>query len=91
MKGILRNNNGNISVENGTLKLGDITEDVAEVVMMTAAGEQKHAPAIGADLVRQLNGTTDPFMPSRIMKMLKAESIPVKTLSINNGTITLEL
>lgn len=91
MKGILRNTAGDLMIENGTLQLGDISEDVAEVVMMSAAGELKHAPVIGANLVKSVNGTIDPFMPGKILKMLKAEGVAVKSLKINEGEITLEL
>lgn len=92
MTGILRDTEtGNLMIRNGSLQLGNITEDVAEVVMMSAAGELKHAPLIGANLVRAVNGSTDPFLPAKVKKMLIAEMVPVRVVRIINNDVTLEL
>lgn len=80
-----------MKISNGSLQLGDITEDVAEVVMMSAAGELKHAPLIGANLVRSVNGTADPFLTGKIKQMLRAELVPVKSVKIQDGEIELEI
>lgn len=92
MTGILRDTEtGDLLIRNGTLQLGNITEDVAEVVMMSAAGELKHAPLIGANLIRSVNGVVDPFLPGKIKQMLKAEHVPVKAVKIQGSEIELEL
>ena len=91
MTGILKNTDGDLKIVSGSLQFGDVTEDVAEVVMMGATGEMKHAPLIGANLIRSVNGATDPFIAGTIKKMLKAEHVNVKSLKINGGEITIEL
>lgn len=91
MTGILRHTDGDLKIENGELALGDVREDVVEVVMLSAPGEMKHAPLIGANLIRSVNGSVDPFLPGRVKKMLKVEHIDVKRVNINAGEITVEL
>lgn len=91
MRGILRNTDGELLIKNGALQLGDVTEDVTEVVMLSAPGELKHAPVIGANLIRSVNGSVDPFLPGRAKKMLRAEHIDVKRVNINGSEVTVEL
>jgi hypothetical protein len=92
MKGIIRNiETGDLKIVNGTLRLADITEDVAEVVMMSAAGELKHASLIGANLKMAVNGRTDPFLHGKIKQMLKAEMVPAQAVKIINNEIIIEI
>lgn len=91
MTGILRNTDGDLMIAGGSLQVGDVQLQVAEVVILSATGELKHAPMIGGNLVMAINGTVDGFMINRLKQMLKAEGVTVKKLSISGSTITIEL
>jgi hypothetical protein len=92
MTGILRNTEtGDLLIRSGSLQLGNNTEDVAEVVMMSAAGELKHAPLIGANLKMAVNGRTDPFLHGKIKQMLKAEMVPAQVVKIIDNEIIIEI
>lgn len=91
MTGILRDTDGDLKIENGEMALGNVREDVVKVVMLSAPGELKHAPLIGANLIRSVNGPVDPFFPGRVRQMLQSEHIVVKRININGGEIIVEL
>jgi len=91
MIGIKRNTVGDISIKNGTLEIGDITEDVCELVMLSSSGEMKHAPTIGAGLVHAINGKLDPFHQQRINRMLQSEKLTNARLKVSGNDITVEL
>jgi len=92
MQGILRNiDTGDLQIENGTLKIGDNTEDIVETVLMSATGELKHSPKIGANLIKSVNGTPPSFFKNRIKTMLAKEHIKANKIAIENSQITVEL
>lgn len=90
MKGILRNNTGDISIFNGKMEIGDNIQDVVECVMMSASGELKHAPKIGANLAKSINGTPPAFFAQAVKKMLKVEHVNA-TVKYDSGNITVEI
>lgn len=92
MKGILRDTETNdLLIRNGRLVIGENTSDVVETVMMIAPGELKNVPVIGANLVRAIGGTVDPFFKGRVRTMLKSEHVPVKSLVIDGNNVSVEI
>jgi hypothetical protein len=91
MIGIKRDNDGDISIKNGTLEIGDITQDVIAVVMLTSPGEMKHAPTLGAGLINALNGSVDIFLVERIKSMLNAEKVQNAFINVVGNEIIVEL
>ncbi|MDY0161473.1 MAG: hypothetical protein RBR64_09035 [Bacteroidales bacterium] len=92
MIGIKRNIDGDLSINsNGTLEIGDITQDVIEVVMLTSPGEMKHAPTLGAGLINALHGSVDMFLIERLKSMLNAEKITNAFIKVVGNEIIVEI
>jgi len=91
MKGILINpETGDLQVANGTLAVGDNTDQIAEFVLRAARGEFKEYPLIGGEVTKMINGTPDVMWPADVKKMLLACGVPVKKVVIEGNIITLK-
>lgn len=88
MRGILRDNNGDMMIKNSQLQLGNIENDVVRTVMFSCPGELKHAPNIGADLVKMINeDTSDHSLFIRIKSMLIEEGLQITKISIEGDKL----
>lgn len=90
MKGLLVDEEGDLIVENGTIKTGENTEQVAHWVVVANRGEFKEFPLIGGEIIKMINGTPDPMWKSNVKNMLFAAGVPVKRIKIEGSNITLE-
>jgi len=91
MTGILRNTDGDLKIAGGSLQLGDVRLQVAEMVILSSTGEMKHAPVLGGNMIDSVNGSVDGFQVNRLKQMLKADGIDVKKLTVSGSNIFIEL
>jgi hypothetical protein len=91
MIGILTDDNGNIVVSNGRLRLGNTDAQVAQHIIVAFTGEYKHAPYIGGNAKLMIAGTINPFWEGNVKSQIKSCKVPVKKLSINTEGIELIL
>ena len=75
MKGILLDENGEVIIENGAMKIGDVSAQVAEHVVTAFRGEFKEEPLLGGSVRGMLNGAPDPFWAGDIKRQLKTQYI----------------
>jgi len=75
MRGILLDENGEIIIENGTMKIGNVDAQVAEHVITAFQGEFKEVPLLGGNMAKMLNGKPDPFWPAEMKRQLKTQHI----------------
>ncbi len=81
---------GDLMVRDGSLKLGDNTEQVAEAILLAGRGEFKEHPLLGAEIVKLQNGNGDPMWATGAKDMLQAAGVPVKRVRLDGNQITLE-
>lgn len=80
---------GDLMVTGRSLTLGDTDSQVVELVLVTAPGEWKEQPLLGADVRSQLGGQTDPMWPGQTKKMIQSQGVEVQRIEIGeDGTIT---
>lgn len=91
MKGILIDDNGNFMLTGGSVSIGDVDEQIVEIVMVAAPGEIKEMPTIGMNLNKKLNGIFDPFFVGKLKTQLKTQHITAKSIVINTEEINVEL
>lgn len=91
MKGLLLDENGDLLLKNGSLVIGDIDQQVAELIISAYPGEVKENPILGCNVNSQLNGAANSFWRSNAIKQLKSEGLKVKELTVEDDTIELEL
>jgi hypothetical protein len=75
MKGILLDENNDVIVEHGTMKIGDVDAQIAEHVVTAFQGEYKEVPLLGGNIRKMLNGTPDPFWAGEMRRQLKTQHI----------------
>ena len=86
MLGILLDENYDLIIENGTLKVGDVDEQITEWVMKTNKGDLKENPIIGVGITKKLNGPIDPMLENEIKEQLELQHI-VATVRVNGSEI----
>lgn len=69
-------------IEHGTLAIGTAEEQTVALLLNTAKGEWKENPALGADAIKQLGGTPDPFWRLDTEKMIRACGVEVNSITI---------
>lgn len=84
MKGILLDTDGEVIIEHGTMKIGDVDAQIAEHVVTAFRGEYKEAPMIGGAVRNMLNGTPDPFWAGDVKKQLQSQGVNAD-VSISEG------
>jgi len=91
MKGILiATDTKDLLVENGTLEIGDIDAQIAEMVLQAVPGEFKEFPRLGAAAPLMLGGSSDAMWCVKAHRMLRAAGVEVTAVSVaNDGTITI--
>lgn len=91
MKGILIDDSGNLIVKKGTLEIGDTKVQDAALLIGAFTGEFKHAPMLGGNVKKIINGKMDPFWISNMKAQLKAIGLQVKDLRVTETGVELEL
>jgi len=91
MKGILLDENGEIMIENGTMKIGEVDTQIVEHVITAFQGEYKDAPLLGGNIRKMLNGATDPFWASEMKRQLKTQHINASIKVVGDGNFVVEL
>lgn len=81
---------GDLQVKDGSLALGDNTEQVAECVLVAARGELKEHPLVGAEIYKLTNGNNDLFWCANAKQMLQAVGVPVSRVRLKDNQITIE-
>jgi len=92
MKGILRDKTtGDVSVINGRLAIGDIMNDITAVIVLSNAGDLKHAPTLGANLIYHINDEDASSIDLRAIKQqLTREYVRVKKVTIEDSKLKIE-
>lgn len=91
MRGILFDfERGDVCVEQGTLAVGQVDEQVVQTVLMAFKGEFKESPMIGGEIKKQMGGCVDVMWPGMMKRMLKACGVTVNKITVNNDIITIE-
>lgn len=92
MKGILIDTEtGDLLLTAGSLTLGNTDSQTVELVLVTAPGEWKESPLLGADVRSQLCGQPDPMWAGQTKKMIKSQGVEVDSIAIaQDGTITVQ-
>lgn len=81
---------GDLMVTGRSLTLGDTDSQTVELVLVTAPGEWKEQPLLGADARSQLGGQTDPLWPGQTKRMIQSQGVEVQRIDIGeDGTITI--
>lgn len=93
MTGILIDDNGNLQVENGSLKTGNINYQRARLVIEMHKGEDKASPAKGFGISNYLKSTNKQnLFKTNIIKELKAEGLnPEITYKNDNNLFEFDL
>jgi hypothetical protein len=91
MKGILLDDGGEIIIEGGTMKIGDVDAQIAEHVITAFQGEYKEIPLLGGNAKKMLNGKPDPFWPSEIKRQLKTQHIEADIKTSSDGNFMVQL
>lgn len=81
---------GDLQVKNGSLVLGDNTEQVAECILLSARGELKEHPLVGAEIYKLANGNGDSLWCATAKQMLQACGIPASRVRLDDNQITIE-
>lgn len=77
-------------VMNGRVVIGDTSQQTVEAVLLTAPGEWKEHPLLGAHARGQLGGNTDKLWCNQTKKMIRQCGVDVKSIVMSpNGTITI--
>lgn len=69
MKGILLDSDGDVKIENGSLRLGDSLIQNAEVVLGILPGHLKEDPVLGPNLIRYIRGKSTRMEIQRAVKI----------------------
>ena len=91
MKGILVDDNGNLMVSGGHLLIGDNREQVTQHLIAAFTGEYKHAPTLGGNARRMIDGTEDPFWAGNVKSQLKQCHVEVERLRVVDGEIEVKI
>mgnify|MGYP006873195573 CR=1 FL=1 len=92
MKGILIDaETGDLLVTGQSLVPGDTDSQTMELVLVTAPGEWKESPLLGANVRAQLGGQPDPMWPGQARKMIQSQGVDVQRIDVaRDGTITIQ-
>lgn len=92
MKGIMIDTNtGDLLIENGQLAVGDTEQQTVELLLVTAPGEWKECPLLGADARSQLGGNKNMMWAAQTKGMIRACGVDVKSVEMqDDGTIIIQ-
>jgi len=91
MKGILLDENNEVIIESGTMKIGDVDSQVAEHVVTAFQGEYKEVPLLGGNAAKMLNGKPDPFWPAEMKRQLKTQHVDADVSVTEEGDFIVKL
>jgi hypothetical protein len=99
MKGIVLDENCNLSIQGGSMEIGDTRFQRANILIVSHKGEIKHVPVIGFGASNWLKRTVTPDVRQRFIQGIEAElkadnikatvTIP-NELNLNEFLITVE-
>lgn len=91
MKGlVIDRDTGDLAVSGGSLVIGEIEGQVAEIVVKANRGDIKESPLIGGEAEKMLGGERDVLWAGRLKKMLRACGLEVRNVKISENEITIE-
>lgn len=91
MKGILLDENNNLTATNGHLTMGNVTAQCAELLINSYKGEFKNAPHLGGGVKDFMAGNPDPYWVVEIKRQLQENLMPAKSVKYVNGDILIDL
>ena len=91
MKGILVDNDGNLTVSGGRISIGDNRAQVAQHLIGAFTGEYKHAPMLGGNARWIISGRPDPFWAGSVKSQLKQCLVQAESVKVVEGEIEVEL
>ena len=91
MKGILVDNDGNLTVSGGRISIGDNRAQVAQHLIGAFAGEYKHAPMLGGNARWIISGRPDPFWTGSVKSQLKQCLVEAERVAVEDGDVVVEL
>jgi hypothetical protein len=91
MNGILIDDNGDILVQNGTVTIGNITQDVCQRVIEAYPGEFKEYPIVGCRIRQRIGANKDPFLTTDIKRQLNNVGVKVSDITIDGDDIQVKL
>lgn len=90
-KDILLNDEGEILIENGDLKMGDSTGQEIAAMFTLNKGENKQYPYLGPQLIRKMNGKfTDVQIKQELKLNYAADGKNDLKISVTEGKINIE-
>lgn len=81
---------GDLLLREGTIAIGENTDQVAEHVLLAVRGDYKEFPLVGAEIHRLVNGTPGPMWKADAEDMLRFCGVPVSRIIMEEGQITIE-
>lgn len=92
MKGIIINTEtGDLEVANGTMVVDHCEQDVAERVLVSARGEMKEIPLVGAEALTLPGSSADPLWAGRTKEMLRTAGIDCRSVTVSpDGQINIK-
>lgn len=91
MKGILLDEHGEIMIENGAMKIGDVDIQVVEHVIGAFQGEYKESPLLGGNIRKMLNGMPNPFWSQDVQRQLETQHLDTIVNISEDGEVVVEL
>ena len=91
MKGILLDADGEIQIENGSMKIGNVDAQIAEHIISAFQGEYKEAPLLGGNVRKMLNGAPDPFWSPQMRQQLKTQHLNAEIRITRDGDFFVKL
>lgn len=81
---------GDLLVENGSLALTEISQQVIEHVIRANRGEYREHPLLGAEVVKMQHGSNARLWAVRAKKMCNAAGVNVQRVSVTDNNIRIE-
>ncbi|MHB9003523.1 MAG: hypothetical protein ACYC6C_05605 [Coriobacteriia bacterium] len=91
MIGILIDDTGDLQVNNGSLVLGNIDEQIAQMVVVANPGDIKESPMLGKSIDMLINGSPDEFWKMDLITQLKTQHLNPKKVTITETEINVDL
>lgn len=88
---ILLDADNDLAFYNGDFKTGGADMHHIEVLLITVPGAFKQSPLIGANVRSLLNGKVDVAARRDIKLQLAADGYKAKSVSIDNGTLVVDI
>lgn len=92
MKGLLIDvQTGDLLIEDGTLAIGETSQQVIEHALVAARGEFRERPLIGAEAAKMQGGITSRLWCAKAKQMCRAAGVEVSRITYDDdNTITVQ-